>query len=116
LKNDQLWLSVHFYTKLPATLIGLYPSSTGAPGGKETGQRVSHYIVEGGPYAQAWTELAAEGFVLHWESPPESAQARSKKASKTKYTCPGCGLNAWAKPDAALVCGDCERPLEAQNA
>ena len=27
--------------------IGLVPSSTGAPGGKATGQRVSHYIVPG---------------------------------------------------------------------
>ena len=23
---------------------------------------------------------------------------RTKAASKTKYTCPSCGLNAWAKP------------------
>ena len=26
--------------------------------------------------------------------------------SKTKYSC-DCGLNAWAKPNAHLVCGDC---------
>lgn len=26
--------------------------------------------------------------------------------SKVKYTCPVCGLNAWAKPGVDLVCGD----------
>jgi transcription elongation factor Elf1 len=30
-----------------------------------------------------------------------------KKASKTKFTCPQCGQNAWAKPYAALICGEC---------
>jgi hypothetical protein len=32
---------------------------------------------------------------------------RRKAASKTKSTCPACGLNAWAKPEVNLVCGDC---------
>ena len=35
------------------------------------------------------------------------SDALAQKASKTKYTCPNCGLNAWAKPDAALICGGC---------
>lgn len=30
-----------------------------------------------------------------------------KKASKTKFTCQECGQNAWAKPDALLICGNC---------
>ena len=30
-----------------------------------------------------------------------------KAASKTKYSCPGCGLNAWAKPETTLYCGEC---------
>jgi hypothetical protein len=29
------------------------PSNTGEPGGKETGQHMSHYIVAAGPYAQS---------------------------------------------------------------
>jgi len=36
-----------------------------------------------------------------------TSEAKAKKASKTKFTCPECGQNAWAKPDAALICGDC---------
>ena len=42
--------------------IGLQPSSTGEPGGKETGVKVSHYVIEGGPYVQAFTRLKASGF------------------------------------------------------
>jgi transcription elongation factor Elf1 len=34
-----------------------------------------------------------------------------RRASKTKYTCPQCGQNAWAKPQANLLCGDCEKPV-----
>ena len=37
--------------------IGLQPSTTGEPGGKETGQSVTHYIARGGPYARAYAKL-----------------------------------------------------------
>jgi hypothetical protein len=33
---------------------------------------------------------------------------------KVKYSCPECGLNAWAKPDVCLVCGECHQPMEAE--
>jgi hypothetical protein len=95
--------------------IGLYPSNTGEPGGKETGQRMSHYIVPNGPYVWAYAQLADTDFCLHWQSKPDEGAAAKKKASKTTYTCPGCGLHAWAKPDVVLVCGDCDMPLEAQE-
>src|ERR1039457_3257743 len=87
--------------------IGLQPSTTGEPGGKETGQSVTHYIIPGGAYATAYAQLKARGLKLHWQSAPEGQQAKAKKASKTKYTCPGCGQNAWAKPNAQLICGEC---------
>jgi hypothetical protein len=87
--------------------LGLYPSSTGAPGGKQTGQHVGHYIVPGGAYIQAYMELQERGFALHWQSLVDDARRRTKRASKTKYTCPGCGLIARAKPAVNLICGDC---------
>jgi hypothetical protein len=87
--------------------IGLHPSSTGAPGGKQTGQRMSHYIVPQGAYDAVYGQLAQAGFTLHWQSQPQPEEGRGKRASKTKYTCPTCGLNAWAKPDVALICGAC---------
>jgi hypothetical protein len=84
--------------------IGLQPSDTGEAGGKETGQSMSHYILPEGRYAKAYIKLAAQGFQLHWQS---SELAKAKKSSKTKFTCPECGQNAWAKPDALLICGEC---------
>src|SRR5215471_14796951 len=38
------------------------------PGRKETGQRMGHYILEGGPFESACRKLQADGFVLNWES------------------------------------------------
>jgi imidazolonepropionase-like amidohydrolase len=85
--------------------IGLHPSTTGEPGGKEAGQSVTHCIIPGGPYAKAYAKLKANGLQLHWQSAPEGKQAKAKKASKTKFTCPECGQNAWGKPDTLLICG-----------
>lgn len=87
--------------------VGLQPTTTGEPGGKEVGQSVTHYIIPGGPYARAYAKLAATGFRLNWQSLPFEGDRKKKAASKTKYTCPDCGVNAWAKPDTALICGAC---------
>src|SRR5262245_5309510 len=87
--------------------IGLQPSSTGEEGGAETGQSMTHYIIPEGRFAKAYAKLAATGFQLHWQSIPATKQGRAKKSSKTKFTCPECGQNAWAKPDALLICGEC---------
>ena len=55
------------------------------------------------------TELEAKGFTLRWQSRAAADDpARNKKAaSKARYACPECGWNAWAKPDALLICGEC---------
>ena len=87
--------------------IGLQPSTTGELGGKEVGQSVTHYIVPDAAYARAYAKLAATGFQLNWQSHAFSAERKKKAASKTKYTCPTCATNAWAKPGTALICGEC---------
>ena len=46
--------------------IGLIPSDTGQPGGKETGQKVSHYIEPGGPFDRACAELVKSGFAVRY--------------------------------------------------
>ncbi len=98
--------------------VGLIPSDTGQPGGKEVGQKVSHYIEPGGAYATACAELMSKGFdALYVELWGEGdAEKRKKKsASKTKYTCPTCNVNAWAKPQTALICGDCQEVMQADE-
>jgi hypothetical protein len=46
--------------------VGLMPSDTGRPGGKKTGQRVSHYVIPGGPFARACALLLSDGLRLAW--------------------------------------------------
>ena len=42
--------------------VGLMPSNTGAVGGKQTGQQMTHYIIDGGPYDLAFSRLEATGW------------------------------------------------------
>lgn len=97
--------------------IGLFPSDTGKEGGKEIGDRMSHYIMDDGAFIKSTLQLLAQGFKIEWsddlsklsaktvpktpKSPPES-----KTGKRVKYNCPQCGLNAWAKHEAKLICGD----------
>jgi predicted SprT family Zn-dependent metalloprotease len=96
--------------------IGLVASDTAAPGGKRTGQRVSHYIEKGGRFEDVAQALVDSGFVLPWLFKGNDDKAKKKSASKTKYTCETCGLNAWAKPETSLMCGECGTELEAADA
>lgn len=96
--------------------LGLHPSSTGKPGGKETGQKVSHYIVKGGAYARAFDDFMNTGinsdlYVELWD---EARETKAKKAasSKTCFTCPDCDMKAWAKESASLMCGECDMVME----
>ena len=98
--------------------VGLIPTDTGQIGGKDTGQKVTHIIEEGGRFERACTAyLATAPAILYHDraGDGEAAARRKKAASKTKYTCPGCALNAWARPAANLWCGDCQEPMEAEE-
>jgi hypothetical protein len=98
--------------------VGLIPSDTGQPGGKETGQKMTHYIEPGGRYQVAFAELDAAGcddlYVELWSDAEARKKRQAKAASKTRFTCPSCGLKAWAKSAARLMCGECEVPMEAE--
>lgn len=99
--------------------IGLIPSNTGKPGGKETGEKLSHYIEADGGFAKACAAHLATGAVIFYHDRAgegKGAAVRKRKAaSKTKYTCPLCEVNAWAKPGVNLICGDCGEELEAET-
>lgn len=96
--------------------IGLMPTHTGEVGGKKTGQKMTHYIIEGGKFDVAERGFAAQkaeigyaaGFAI-----PIQGNAISKELvkpptpSKVKFTCPNCSQRAWAKLTAHLICGDC---------
>lgn len=46
--------------------VGLMPTITGEPGGRMTGEKVRHYIIEDGPFDRACATLLANGFSLSW--------------------------------------------------
>lgn len=46
--------------------IGLMPSSTGAPGGARTGERMADYALEEGPFVKACADLITKSFCLTW--------------------------------------------------
>ena len=84
--------------------VGLQPSSTGMPGGKETGQRVSHYVIPGGRYAGAFEALT----MTEWKGLNlESAHREGSRKNKTAFTCPSCDQRVWGKPDTRVVCEPC---------
>lgn len=92
--------------------VGLTPSNTGEPGGKRTGQQMTHYIAEGGHFEAACAELLEGGFSIPWlsvDTTPEPAEA--KPSTRAKFTCCGCGANAWGKPVLRIHCAECNLPM-----
>jgi len=103
--------------------VGLYPSNTGALMGKETGVQMTHYILEKEAFCVAADKLIASGWSIRWRTPSDlllaaagglssfvppsmpqltGKRAVAKRASKTRYTCPVSGANAWGKPGLTL--------------
>jgi len=96
--------------------IGLWPSNTSQPGGKETGQQMSHYVMAAGPFDLACRRLLKTGFTLSFaDRHGEGEKAKSPKAGKrSKYVCIECELAAWARPEAHLMCADCGVVMDEQ--
>lgn len=97
--------------------VGLHPSHNGEVGGKEVGQKMTHYIVKDGRF-----ELACATFMLEFElalyadrAIEDKASGKAKPQSKTKYSCENCGCNAWAKPATHLICGTCDERMLAEG-
>jgi len=98
--------------------IGLIPSDTGEPGGHKTGEQMTHYIAKDGAFEKANATLQKKNFKISWsdraiEGPKKKKP--SKQGTRVKYTCPDCELNAWAKPEVLLICGECEEALVANE-
>lgn len=88
--------------------VGLIPSDTGEPNGKRCGQRVTHYILEGGVFEHAFKELP-KAALLPWTCGSDPVkQKKATEKNKIKYTCAGCECNVWGKPDLNIVCDDCD--------
>lgn len=90
-------------------MVGLMPSDSGLPEGKRTGQRVTHYVIDGGPFDVAFQAMPPD-CLLPWMS-GAAADEKKKPAtrpSKVKYTCPGCASNVWGRLGLLITCGACQ--------
>jgi predicted SprT family Zn-dependent metalloprotease len=85
--------------------IGLQPSSTGMSGGRETGQKMSHFIIDDGPFDKSFARLAATGWKLNLQSAPRPGG--EGRRGKPTFTCPECRQKAWGKPGLKITCTPC---------
>lgn len=111
--------------------VGLIPSSTGKPRGKQTGQAMTHYIAKGGEYEVAFHKMPnkyvlpftsldgdlmkslIEGTTSTGSTQDDKRKKRLRKLrpisrKKTKYFCPGCKANVWGKPELKIRCENCD--------
>ena len=116
--------------------VGLMPSNTGAPGGRQTGQQMADYPIKNGAFEEAFKKMPKD-LLFPFKSSNEylerinfliatatgdtitidgatipiaelpPAPSPSKKRNKVKYTCSNCGTNVWGKPDLEIACGKC---------
>jgi predicted SprT family Zn-dependent metalloprotease len=101
--------------------------------GKETGQNVSHRIMEGGLFQKAFQAMP-ESHSLPWrvfvegdeerggegtgeagKQPGEepTAKPKSKSGKRLKYSCPSCDTNIWGKEGLRIGCIDCGEVFQA---
>lgn len=86
--------------------VGLKPTHNGKLDGKETGQNMTHIILENGYFDVAAKELLADGNIISWRS--HDFPTKSSKNTKIMYQCPECGSKVWGKPNLHIACEDCE--------
>jgi len=113
--------------------IGLMPSDTGRPGGKRTGQKMGHYIIDGGLFYKAFQMLdpdELEELRLKYlpvasltanrkrdkgtearENLENETGKKGKSGKRTKYRC-RCGNNIWGKSGLFIRCLDCDEDYE----
>ncbi len=68
--------------------------------------------IENGTVADMAEELAAWGVEVS-DNGEIIMELPEQKPTRTKFTCPECGANAWGKASLNLICGDCEVAFEA---
>ena len=108
--------------------IGLIPSHTGQEGGKETGEKMSHYIEIGGQFEKVFSKMpkkcllpfsisrqtvlkkATKGAsIINDNKKPYNPTKRNR--SKKTYTCENCGMKVWGRSNLKIKCVKCDTLL-----
>ena len=100
--------------------VGLMPSDTGEPSGKRTGSRVSHYIIEGGPFALSCADLLAKDFIEDLLGDIHKAPNRAKREMQNQVHLPRTavrtpGARRRSRSAASPAGGRCWRRGRARN-
>jgi predicted SprT family Zn-dependent metalloprotease len=116
--------------------IGLMPSATGQEGGAKIGQRMSDYVIEGGPFALIFKAMPqrlsfpwkANEYGLPVQLPGDSAPvsggpqegqpgggAPVAPKNKITYICRTCKTKVWGKPALQIKCIPCDCIMEGQG-
>lgn len=90
--------------------VGLHPSTTGKPGGAETGRNCSHFIVTNGPFAVAYAKFEKKTKLELFGDLPEPEKKKNKQ-SKFKFEC-NCGQTCWGKEGLSVICAECDEAME----
>jgi hypothetical protein len=80
------------------------------------GDRIAKYLGRTAT-SEALTEVASVGLLAKPIASPLILRHSENKVARTdraKFQCAVCGLSAWAKPSANLMCGDCDEALVCQ--
>jgi predicted SprT family Zn-dependent metalloprotease len=85
--------------------VGLMASTTGAIGGKKTGQHVSHYIIPGGKFDVAFKEIPQE-YLLPW-SCSDLELVKKQVQKRSKYVCETDNVKVYGKQELFVRCGLC---------
>ena len=95
--------------------VGLHPSHTGEPGGRETGKQMSHYVIPGGRFEVATAELKATGWRLPYRADPTLNERVSRQKLTFTLTCPECDQKVRATlkegPGIFVICGHCDEQM-----
>jgi predicted SprT family Zn-dependent metalloprotease len=89
--------------------IGLTPSKTGLPGGKQSGTSMWHFVSQDSDvFNIAFKKLEATGFVMPWGAVVDVlVTKKSKSGRRSSYQCECCSAKASAKLNLELYCA-CE--------
>jgi predicted SprT family Zn-dependent metalloprotease len=106
--------------------VGLICSDTGMPGGKQTGDRITHYITPNGPFEQFFDAMPKE-YLIPFKSHEHTRLFRNgggcirvdtdnnlDSKNKVKFMCLNCGCAAWGKPALHISCDDCHIRMHRQ--
>ncbi len=94
--------------------VGLMPSDTGEPGGARRGVRVTHYVIDGGPFDIAFKALPGNLWLAFTPLADEAPRKERvpRRDGKIAWSC-GCGERAWGKATLNIRCDKCGEPFGA---